>query len=180
VQRAFPFGALQYPLLAKYHAEPKDRRVTIDFNRFWRPVAAGLCGTAAHTVLMALKSWAHWLPGFEPYKDLQAMLAAMVGISVPAVIPWLLSYFNGSVVLGFLYGALHRRIPGRNGAAKGAIFGLFGWIIMGLVAFPLLGRGLFAMHAGLGLKPAFFTLLMMLTYSVVLGVAYSVLTTDRR
>jgi uncharacterized membrane protein YagU involved in acid resistance len=153
--------------------------VAVDLDRWWRPVAAGLCGTAAHTVLMALKSWAHWLPGFAPYRDLQAMLAAMVGTSVPAAVPWLLSYFNGSVVLGFLYRAIHRRLPGRDGAVKGAVFGLLGWIVMGLVAFPLLGRGLFATQAGLGLKPAFFTLLMMLTYSIVLGVAYAALERDR-
>jgi len=149
-------------------------------DRLWRPVVAGLCGTAAHTVLMALKSWAHWLPGFEPYRDLRVSLAAMVGTSVPAVVPWLLSYFNGSVVLGFLYRALHRRLPGREGAVKGAFFGLFGWITMGLVGFPLLGRGLFATHAGLGLKPALFSLLMMLTYSIVLGVAYAALDPERR
>ena len=153
--------------------------MAVDLDRWWRPVAAGLCGTAAHTVLMALKSWAQWLPGFVPYKDLQTILAAMVGTSVPAAVPWLLSYFNGSVVLGFLYRAIHRQLPGRDGAVKGAVFGLLGWIIMGLVAFPLLGRGLFATQAGLGLKPAFFTLLMMLTYSIVLGVAYAALDPDR-
>ena len=148
-------------------------------DRLWRPVVAGLCGTAAHTVLMVLKSWAHWLPGFTPYKDLQAMLAGLVGTSVPAAVPWVLSYFNGSVVLGFLYRAMHRRLPGREGAVKGAVFGFLGWIAMGLIAFPLLGRGLFATQAGLGLEPAFFTLLMMLTYSIVLGIAYAALDPDR-
>jgi hypothetical protein len=152
--------------------------VAFDLDRLWRPVAAGLCGTAAHTVLMALKSWAQWLPGFEPYKDLQAALAAMFGTSIPAAVPWLLTYFNGSVVLGFLYRAVHRRMPGQNGAVKGASFGLVSWIAMSLVAFPLLGKGLFATQAGLGLKPALFTLLMMLTYSIVLGIAYAALDPD--
>ena len=149
-------------------------------TRLWRPVAAGLCGSVAHNILMALKSWAQWLPGFEPYQDLQATLTAAVGSSVPAVVPWLLTYLNGSVVLGFLYGHLHRRIPGSSGAAKGAVFGLCGWVAMGLMAFPLLGKGLFGTQAGLGVKPALFTLLMMLTYSVVLGVAYAALAPDRR
>lgn len=148
--------------------------------RLWRPVAAGLCGSIAHTILMALKSWAQWLPGFEPYRDLQETLATLIGGSIPAVVPWLLTYLNGSVVLGFLYGHFHRRIPGRSGVAKGAVFGLCGWVAMGLVAFPLLGEGLFGTQAGLGLKPAFFTLLMMLTYSVVLGAAYAALNPERR
>src|ERR1700688_2068871 len=102
---------------------------------------------------MALKSWAHWLPNFQPTHDLQAALGAMVRTSVPSWLPWLLSYFNGSVVLGFLYSHIYRAIPGRSGATKGAIFGAIGWVVMGLTFFPLLGKGLFAMQAGLGLGP---------------------------
>src|SRR5512141_1766271 len=150
------------------------------FDRFWRSVAAGLCCSAAHSGFMALKSWAHWLPTFRPYDDLQAMLAALVGSSVPPAVPWLLSYFNGAVVLGFLFGQLYRRIPGRNGAIKGAIAGVFLWIAMGLIFFPMLGKGLFAANTALGLLPTFFTLLMVLSYSVTLGVVYSVLNPDRR
>jgi hypothetical protein len=148
-------------------------------DRFWRAVAAGLCGSAAHSALMALKSWAGWLPGFQPYKDLQALLTGLAGTSVNPLVPWLLSYFNGAVVLGFLFGRLYRRIPGANGALKGAVFGLFVWVAMGLVFFPMLGKGLFAAQTALGLLPTFFTLLMVLTYSVTLGVVYSTIGPDR-
>jgi len=154
--------------------------VAAGFHRFWRSAAAGLCGSVAHTGLMVLKSWAHWLPTFQPYHDLQATLTALAGTSVNPWVPWLLSYFNGSVVLGFLYSQIYRGIPGRTGAIKGAIFGAFGWLVMGLAFFPLLGMGPFAMQAGLGLAPAFFTLLMMLTYSITLGVAYAVFSPERR
>ena len=154
--------------------------MAVNLNHFWRSTAAGLCGSVVHTGLMALKSWAHWLPDFQPYHDLQASLTALAGTSVPSWLPWLLSYFNGSVVLGFLYSKIYRQVPGRNGAMKGAIFGAIGWVVMGLAFFPSLGKGLFATQAGLGLAPAFFTLLMMLTYSVTLGVAYSVFNPERR
>jgi len=153
--------------------------VTSGLDRFWRSAAAGLCGSVAHTCLMTLKSWLHWLPTFEPYQDLQALLTSLVGRSVNPVVPWLLSYCNGAIVLGFLYSQLYRCIPGDNGAVKGAIFGLFGWIAMGFVFFPLTGRGLFATGAGLGILPMFFTLLMVLTYSVTLGVAYAAFNPDR-
>jgi hypothetical protein len=43
---------------------------------------------------------------------------------------------------------------------------------MGLVFFPLLGLGLFATGIGLGVWPALFSLAMLLTYSVVMGVVY--------
>jgi uncharacterized protein DUF6789 len=154
--------------------------VTIDPNRVWRSVAAGFCGNLTHTLLMALKSWAHWLPGFNPYRDLQASLTAMLGTSVPAVVPWLLSYFNGAVVLGLVYGLIHRRIPGGNGAIKGAIYGIVGWVLIGLFFLPLHGKGLFGIGAGLGLAPALFTLLMVLTYSITLGIAYAVFDPDKR
>jgi len=50
---------------------------------------------------------------------------------------------------------------------KGLIFGALGWVAMGLLFFPALGRGLFALEAGLGTMPALFSLLMLLTYGVV-------------
>ena len=149
-------------------------------NRFWRSIAAGFCGNLVHSGLMALKSWAGWLPSFQPYKDLQESLTIMIGTSVPPAVPWLLSYFNGAIVLGMIYGLIHRRIPGRNGAIKGAMYGVFGWVAMGLLFLPMHGKGLFGMSAGLGLAPAFFTLLMILTYSVTLGVAYAALDPERR
>jgi hypothetical protein len=39
----------------------------------------------------------------------------------------------------------------------------------------MLGRGLFATRTGLGVLPAFFSLAMLLTYSMIMGIAYSAL-----
>jgi hypothetical protein len=61
----------------------------------------------------------------------------------------------------------------QNGAAKGLVFGMLGWAMMGLLFFPLLGLGLFATHIGLGVRPAIFSLAMLLTYSVVMGTVYA-------
>ena len=148
----------------------------MDFDRVWKSIAAGLCGSAAHSGLMALKSWAGILPSFQPYSDLQALLTSVAGSSVNPFVPWLLSYFNGSVVLGFLFGRFYRRLPGGTGVMKGTVFGLAVWIVMSLTFFPAIGKGLFATQAGLGIAPTFFTLLMVLTYSVTLGIAYSIFT----
>jgi hypothetical protein len=57
------------------------------------------------------------------------------------------------------------------------IFGLIGWILMGLIFFPLIGLGPFALQAGLGIAPALLSLAMLLTYSVVLATVY--VTLDR-
>jgi len=144
-------------------------------ERIWRSLAAGLCGSAAHSGLMFLKSRMGWLPSFHPYEDIQAALGGLVGGSVSPAIPWTLSFLNGSVVLGILFGRLYRVLPGRSGAAKGFIFGLFGWTAMGVLLFPMLGQGVFASRVGLGVRPALFSLAMLLTYSIIMGIAYSTL-----
>ena len=136
-------------------------------------MAAGLCGSAAHFTLMFLKARAGLLPSFQPYEDLQHALGNLLGHSVHPWLTWLLSFLNGAVVLGLLFGRIYRFLPGRTGAVKGLTFGLLGWALMGLIFFPLLGRGLFAIDAGLGLRPALFSLLMLLTYGVIIGVAFA-------
>jgi hypothetical protein len=148
-------------------------------TRIWPAVAAGLAGSAAHSCLMFLKTRAGLLPSFQPYDDLQRLLGDLVGGSVGPAVPWLLSFANGALVLGFLFGRTYRLLPGGNGAVKGLVFGLIGWILMGLIFFPLLGRGLFATGAGLGLLPAAFSLVMVLTYSIIMGIAYSILCPTR-
>lgn len=144
-------------------------------DRIWKSLAAGLCGSAAHSGLMFLKSWMSWLPSFHPYEDLQQALGGLVGGGVHPLVPWALSFMNGAVVLGILFGRIYRRLPGRSGAAKGSVFGVFGWLAMGVLFFPMLGRGLFAIQVGLGLLPALFSLLMLLSYGVIMGIAYSAL-----
>lgn len=144
-------------------------------NRIWKSLAAGLCGSAAHSGLMFLKSRMGWLPSFNPYEDLQHMLGHLVGGSVHPLVPWALSFLNGAVVLGILFGRTYRWLPGRSGAAKGFVFGVFGWVVMGVLFFPMLDRGPFATGAGLGMLPALFSLLMLLTYGMIMGIAYSVL-----
>jgi len=71
------------------------------------------------------------------------------------------------------FGRTYHLLPGHSGAAKGFVFGLLGWLVMGLLFFPILGRGAFATQAGLGFLPALFSLLMVLSYSIVMGMAYS-------
>ena len=151
----------------------------MDLRSIFRSLAAGACGSIAHSGLMLLKSSVGLLPGFHPYDDLQRALGDLVGSAVSPVIPWALSFLNGSLVLGLLFSRLYPSLPGDSGAAKGVVFGVAGWIAMGVLAFPLLGQGLFASELGLGLRPALFSLLMLLTYSTIMGMAYSALRTIR-
>jgi hypothetical protein len=122
---------------------------------------------------MFFKSQMGLLPSFQPYESLQKALNHLVGSDVHPIVPWLLSFVSGAVLVGFAFARLYRRLPGRHGATKGLAFGLLGWAAMGLVVFPVLGLGLFARGAGLGIAPALFSLGMLLSYSVVMGMVYA-------
>ena len=138
----------------------------------WKSVVAGLSGTIVHFAFMYLRSRLGLLPSFQPYQSFQAALSQWVGTNVPASVPWLLSFLNGMTILGFLFARLNRLLPGRTGLGKGSAFGLIGWLFMGLIFFPLIGLGPFAVGAGLGIAPAMLSLAMVLTYSIVLGTVY--------
>jgi hypothetical protein len=88
---------------------------------------------------------------------------------------WLLSFLNGSTIIELAFGHLYRWLPGSAGAIKGLIYGALGWATMGLVFFPMIGLGFFAFQVGLGISPALFSLGMLLTYSVTLGIVYGAL-----
>ena len=120
---------------------------------------------------MYLKSRYGLLPEFQPYESLQAALSRITGGQVHPIVPWVLSFLNGSTILGFAFDRLSPRLPGRSGLAKGLAFGAAGWLAMGVVFFPLIGLGPF----GLGIQPALFSLAMILAYSLVLGAVYGAL-----
>jgi hypothetical protein len=144
----------------------------------WKPLVAGLAGTLVHFAFMYFKTRAGLLPSFQPYQAFQHTLSQWVGTDVPAIVPWLFSFVNGMAILGFLFGRINGLLPGRSGITKGVIFGFIGWILMGLIFFPLIGLGAFAFRAGLGIAPALMSLAMLLAYSVVLATVY--VTLDRR
>ncbi len=138
----------------------------------WKVAVSGLCGSLTHSLLMFAQHQLGILEAFQPYRSLQLALINWTGADVHPVVPWLISYLNGSTVASFLFARLYRKIPGNSGAMKGFISGILGWLVMDLIFFPLLGLGPFASQAGLGVHPALFSLLMMLTYSIMMGFVY--------
>jgi len=128
----------------------------------WKPIIAGLAGTSMHALFLYLKTRSGILPSFQPYQSFQLALSRWIGADVPA------------------FARINRWLPGKTGAGKGLIFGVIGWILMGLVFFPLIGLGPFATGSGHGIAPALMSLAMLLTYSVVLGTVYATLETWER
>jgi hypothetical protein len=145
------------------------------WDRLWKSAVAGACGSAAHSLLLYAKSRTGVLPEFQPYEALQAAMSHWLGADIHPLVPFVLSFFNGATIVGFVFGRVYGRLPGRSGATKGLVYGIFGWLVMSLLFFPLLGLGVFAVNVGLGVWPALFALAMLLTYSVVMGTVYAAL-----
>ena len=152
----------------------------MNLRNFLYSQLAGFGATTVHIALMAIKHRAGILPSFEPYEDLQRLLASATAQSFEAPLSWLLPYVNGAVILGFVFGKLFVRLPGRTAVAKGAAFGLAAWLVMSFGLLPLTGRGIFARELGLGVWPAVLMFAMLMTYAIVMSLLYSWLTTSGR
>jgi len=77
----------------------------------WKAAVAGLCGSATHSLLMYLKFRLGVLPAFQPYESLQLALGRLTGGSVHPVVPWMLSFLNGSTIRVLALVAFTGRFP---------------------------------------------------------------------
>ena len=134
---------------------------------------AGLGASTVHLALMELKVRTGLLPTFDPYTDLQRLLASLLPLAPQTPGAWLLPTLNGSMLLGFLFGQLFPYLPGRSAWVKGSVFGIFSWLLLGLGLLPLAGIGIFASTLDLGVMPAVLMLAMLTTYAVTVSVLYS-------
>ncbi len=139
---------------------------------------AGFCGTIAHSLLMLVHGKAGPLPEFQPNEDIQRVVRWLVGAEVSPGVAWLLSFVNGALVWGFVFGQAYRFLPGKSAWLKGVSFAVFAWMIMGFLFFPLVGRGLFASALGLGATPALLMLVALVVYSVTMSLVYHRLNED--
>jgi len=136
---------------------------------------AGLCGTIVHSFLVLVHSKTGPLPDFQPNDDLQRGLSRLMDTEVHPGVAWMLLFFNGAVLWGFVFGQTYRFLPGKRPWQKGVFFGLCAWALMGFVFFPLVDRGIFAVALGHGIAPAVLILGMLLTYSVTMSFVYNFL-----
>lgn len=134
---------------------------------------AGLGASMVHLILMEIKHRYGLLPAFEPYDDIQRALGAFSLNRLEPPFSWLLPYVNGAMVLGFVFGQFFSRLPGHSPWVKGALFGCFAWLVLGLVILPLAGSGIFASQLGLGISPALLMFAMLMIYAVIMSWLYA-------
>ena len=136
---------------------------------------AGFCGTLVHSLLMLIHNRSGPLPGFQPNEDIQRGLTWLFGTETHTSVAWLLSFVNGAIIWGFVFGQTYRFLPGNNPLLKGVFFALCAWMVMGLLFFPVVDRGFFAAKLGLGIAPAIFMLVALLAYAVTMSLVYDFL-----
>lgn len=135
-------------------------------------VIAGLCGMAAQSLLMAARRELAILPAFQPYDDLQHLLAEAVGAAWAPALSWLLPMVSGAVIWSSIFAWAYDAIPARTPAGKGLVVTAGAWLATGLVILPALGHGVFAVRAGAGGWPALMMLAMLAVYCLTLSLVY--------
>ena len=134
-----------------------------------RGMIAGFVATLVLSVVLLLKSTMDLVPELN-------IIRLLVNLgSISSVQAWMDHFIVGVVVWGLLFGAYDALATRPAHWLKGIIFGVFAWIIMGLLFLPLAKAGLFG--AKLGPMAAVVTLGYHLVYGLVLGVTYGLLTT---
>jgi len=76
------------------------------------------------------------------------------------------------IAVALAYGALAEPRLSGPGWARGMVFALIPWLLSVIVAFPLLGTGLFGVGLGAGPLPAIGNLVLHLAYGASLGAIY--------
>jgi hypothetical protein len=135
-------------------------------------VIAGICGTFAQISLRAAREALGVLPDFQPYGDLQRQLFRWGGSSLPPSLQALLPLISGALIWSSIFAWAYPWIPGKTALLKGLSVSGFAWLLAGLVFFPVIGEGVFALNARAGAWPALLMLVMLCSYCVTLGLVY--------
>ncbi|MGE3731750.1 MAG: DUF6789 family protein, partial [Lysobacterales bacterium] len=112
-------------------------------NKYARGIIAGLVATAVLSMMMFAKG----KMGVMPELDIIAMLAGKMGGA--AMMGWAAHFMIGAILYGVGFVVLYNLLPGKGAVAKGALFGVLGWLMMMLLVMPMMGMGMFAMSMGM-------------------------------
>lgn len=151
----------------------KPAFVVATFLKLRNAVIAGVCGVTVQSGLMAARRSLEILPSFQPYDDLQRLLAVLIDPAWAQTLSWLLPMTSGAVIWSSIFAWTYERIPATGALGKGLIVTAFAWLFTGLVLLPMLGHGLFAVRVGAGGWPALMMLAMLAAYCLTLSLVYA-------
>ncbi len=127
---------------------------------------AGLVATLVLSVLMIIKA----KMGMMPDVNVIAMLASKMGGK--PVMGWLAHFMIGVVGYGLIYPALFNKLSLGSTMFRGAAMGFTGWVVMMVVAMPMMGVGMFGLKLASGIMVPIITLVLHLIFGVVLSTVY--------
>lgn len=130
-------------------------------NKWMAGASAGFVATVALSAMMLAKS----AMGLMPRLDMIGMMSGMMNTG--ATVAWVVHFMIGTLGYGLVFAALAAKLPGGNYAARGAVLGAVGWLVMMVAVMPMAGAGLFGMDLGI-MAPAM-TLILHLIFGAVLG-----------
>ena len=133
-------------------------------NRNIRGLIAGIIATAVLSILMMVKAAMGILPQF----NVIALLANTLGAG--PIVGWIAHIAIGVVLYGLVFANLSGALPGGTLTIKGMVLGVIGWLVMMLVAMPVMGAGIFASNLGIPVMIA--TLVLHLIFGAVLGFSF--------
>ena len=128
-----------------------------------KAILAGIVGTIAMTLLTMMAG----AMGLE--MNIPAMLSGFM--QVPIIVGWLAHFMIGIVfALVYAYG-FAKRLPG-SPAARGALYGLFPFLMAQIAVMPMMSMGLFTSNAPNALMLVLGSLMGHLVYGAVVGAIY--------
>lgn len=144
--------------------------------RPYRAIVAGFCAATVATVILLFSHiFAQILgKGSGEGSPFHALAYNSLTQSVSEnVFLTTLAHFVLGVAFALAYAKSVDQLPGRNNWKSGLSFGLALWLLSGVVFFPLVGAGFFAMGLGAGILPIVGSLVLHLAYGLTLGAVYS-------
>jgi uncharacterized membrane protein YagU involved in acid resistance len=97
------------------------------------------------------------------------MLAGFMGI--PEALGWIAHFMVGTMLALVYVFVFSSKLPG-NSWVRGALYGLLPWFVMQIMAFPMMGAGLFASSTNAPVMMVMGSLLGHLIYGAVVGGVY--------
>lgn len=129
-----------------------------------KAIGAGVAGTIALTIMTMVGP----MMGM-PEMDIPAMLADFMG--VPVAVGWLAHFMVGTVLALIYAYAFIGKLPGAPWL-RGALYGLFPWLLAQIMVNPMMGAGVFALNTPAPMMMVMGSLIGHLVYGAVVGVVY--------
>jgi len=148
----------------------------MSMNPYAIGLVAGLTATVVVSMLMIINSAVGIVPGVDVISLLAGLGHAYLGLAPSPALGWALHFLIGTVLWGLSFTFLRSSLPGGGDVANGIIFSIGVWVLLMLIAMPLMAADWIVLNVGMAAPVA--TLLLHLIFGAVLGTTHARLWAD--